>query len=328
MTLNVLVASVIGRFKVRRQRTSVYNMLFVNLAVTNALTSVLLWFANNLLFLFTEAMVNLSHRNACAFMVSLAAALFVSLAFGIVTTMTMLGFAMVQYFAICRPLQHLYVIRRRKIVMFLALTWAASLLGGFAPLTVLALIVRAEDCEAWLLRLISSVVRHGVNVDAAFLALVHVTIIVLCVSIYVRMSVIRAEMTPFRFTHDMRSERRTGVTIIVLLLTLNAFFVPFVLLQLLSLNSPASAYLGSAALVYYMNLLPYAKCMVDPLIYGLRMRELREFWRHVSALFRSPVDLCITQTRRHHTTRNESTQLSNLAVSVSRRHREIQTHTV
>jgi len=38
------------------------------------------------------------------------------------------------------------------------------------------------------------------------------------------MSVIRAEMTPFRFARDMRTERRTGVTMIVLLLTLNTFF--------------------------------------------------------------------------------------------------------
>ena len=135
--------------------------------------------------------------------------------------MTMLGFAVVQYFAICRPLRHLYVLRRRKIVVFLVVTWVSSLIGGFAPLTVLALMVLAQDCAMWLLGLIASVVRHGVNVDAAFLAIVHVMIVVLCVSIYVRMRVIRAEMTPFRFARDMRTERRTGVTIIVLLLTLN-----------------------------------------------------------------------------------------------------------
>ena len=51
---------------------------------------------------------------------------------------------------------------------------------------------------------------------------VHIIIVVLCVSIYVRMSVIRAEMTPYRFARDMRTERRTGVTIVVLLLTLNS----------------------------------------------------------------------------------------------------------
>jgi len=87
MTLNVLVVSVIGRFSVTRQHTSVYNTLFVNLAVTNALTSILLWFTNNLLFFFNEDMMQLSRRNSCAFMVILvimvilAAAHFISLAF-------------------------------------------------------------------------------------------------------------------------------------------------------------------------------------------------------------------------------------------------------
>lgn len=76
------MVSVIGRFSVTRQHVSVYNILFVNLAVTNALASILLWFANNLLFLFNEAMMRLSHRNSCAFMVILASALFISLAFG------------------------------------------------------------------------------------------------------------------------------------------------------------------------------------------------------------------------------------------------------
>jgi len=88
MTLNVLVVSVIGRFSVTRKKTSVYNILFVNLAVTNALTSILLWFANNLLFLFHDAMMKLSHRNSCAFMVSLAAVLFISLAFGDLHTLS------------------------------------------------------------------------------------------------------------------------------------------------------------------------------------------------------------------------------------------------
>jgi len=55
---------------------------------------------------------------------------------------------------------------------------------------------------------------------------VHIIIVVLCVSIYVRMSVIRAEMTPFRFARDMRTERRAGVTIIVLLLTLSDLGLP------------------------------------------------------------------------------------------------------
>lgn len=62
------------------------------------------------------------------------------------------------------------------MVLFLVVTWVAFLIVGFAPLTVLAVIVSAQDCEAWLLGLIATVVRHGVNADAAFLALVHIII--------------------------------------------------------------------------------------------------------------------------------------------------------
>jgi len=94
--------------------------------------------------------------------------------------------------------------------------------------------------------------------------------------------------------------------------------VPFVVLQVLSLNSPASAYLGSAAVVYFMNLLPYAKCTMDPLIYGLRMRELREFWNHVAAIVRWPIKGCLSDTH------NDPTQLSNFTVSVNPRQQETQ----
>jgi len=99
--------------------------------------------------------------------------------------------------------------------------------------------------------------------------------------------------------------------------------VPFVVLQVLSLNSPASAYLGSAALVYYMNLLPYIKCTLDPLIYGVRMRELRECWRCVADLARSPVTGCCclsagrSRGRRRQAAYTDCTQLSNLAASAN-----------
>jgi len=47
-------------------------------------------------------------------------------------------------------------------------------------------------------------------------------------------------------------------------------------LHVLSLNLPAaSIYLHDSAVVYYMNLLPYFKFTSDPIIYGLRMREVK-----------------------------------------------------
>lgn len=108
--------------------------------------------------------------------------------------MTMLGFSTVQYFAICRPLQHLYVVRRRKVLLFLGVTWATSLVGGCAPLAALFFAVRGQPCADWLVHVVATVVRCGVDVDAAFLAVVHGIVVIMCALIYRRMRVIRAEM--------------------------------------------------------------------------------------------------------------------------------------
>lgn len=62
----------------------------------------------------------------------------------------------------------------------------------------------------------------------------------------------------------------------MMLATLGVFFAPYMTLHVLSLNLPAANnYLHDSAVVYYMNLLPYFKFTSDPIIYGLRMREVK-----------------------------------------------------
>lgn len=165
--------------------------------------------------------------------------------------------------------------------MFLVAIWVSSIVGGFAPLVSLSVAVKRQRCGPDLLHLISAVFRYSANTSAGFLAAVHVIIFSQCLLIYRRMSVVRREMTPFRYTRDMRTERRAIVTIVILLLTLNFFFVPYTAMTLFSLNfAEGASYFGNSWFVYYMNLLPHFKCMADPLVYGLRMRELQQCcWR-------------------------------------------------
>jgi len=62
----------------------------------------------------------------------------------------------------------------------------------------------------------------------------------------------------------------------LMLATLGVFFAPYMTLHVVSLNLPAaSEYLHQGVVVYYMNLLPYLKFTSDPVIYGLRMREVK-----------------------------------------------------
>jgi len=62
-------------------------------------------------------------------------------------------------------------------------------------------------------------------------------------------------------------------------------------------------------------------CTLDPVIYGLRMRELRECWRHLAAMIRSPVDGRLwLGRRRRHAINHDITQLSNLIMSINHYH--------
>ena len=82
-------------------------------------------------------------------------------------------------------------------------------------------------------------------------------------------------MTRFRFEQSLRSERRAFATIVTLLVTLNVFFVPSIVVHVISLNAPDVTLLSNGAVIYFMNMLPYFKYASDPIIYGLRMRELQ-----------------------------------------------------
>jgi len=75
---------------------------------------------------------------------------------------------------------------------------------------------------------------------------------------------------------NVHCERRAFGTISMMLATLGVFYAPYMTLHVLSLNFPAAnEYLHRSVGVYYMNLLPYFKFTSDPIIYGLRMREVK-----------------------------------------------------
>ena len=305
LALTAIFCNALVLFAMRdsRVRRSVYNTLFVNLAVANILSCLLSWISNNLLVLFNRQLMAISRHNICQFFVYLMAAIFVNAAFGLVSTLTMFGFSAVQYCAICRPLQQQYsgggALRPRRVRAYIAVCWVVSLLAGCAPFVGVLLMTRGRRCEMLILELVRNVVTYGVDVCVGLVAVVYVGIVVLCVRIYRQIGAVRREMALYsggsgggggestsgrdaaagRRTADMRSERRAFVTIVTLLATLNVFYVPYMIVHVVSLNVPDSdVLLNDQALIYYMNMLPYMKFTTDPVIYGLRMREVKDAW--------------------------------------------------
>jgi len=94
------------------QTKTVYRCLFANLAVADCLSSVSMWLGNNVAYLFSE---QLHSMNICLSFICLSVAFFVSSAFCLAAMMTVLGFAVVQYFSICHPLQNMTVVSTRKV---------------------------------------------------------------------------------------------------------------------------------------------------------------------------------------------------------------------
>jgi hypothetical protein len=95
-----------------RPTQTVYRSLFVNLMLANSLSSVSSWFCNNIFYLASDRLATI---DLCTYLVYLAAAFFLSTAFGLASIMTVLGFAVVQYFAICRPLQNMAALSTAKV---------------------------------------------------------------------------------------------------------------------------------------------------------------------------------------------------------------------
>jgi len=104
------------------------------------------------------------------------AALFVSTAFGIVSTLTMLGFSVVQYLAI-RRVTHNSTNSLNRVGVFVVLAWTFSLLGGIAPFTVMLIFARYQPCGFGLRRLISLVFLYGVNACVAFVIIIYITVL-------------------------------------------------------------------------------------------------------------------------------------------------------
>lgn len=270
---------ILTTIRIARQsnRLSVYNFLFTNLGVANILSCTMLWVTNNSLILFRRQVIRLVMRHDyCSLYVYMTAAIFVSSAFGVVTTVTMLGFSTAQYMAVCRPLRHLDILRRRRLLNATIVTWILALCVGVMPFLVVYVVTYDRTCVMSLYRLIGRVVIYGLDACAVFDAIVYAVIVGQCVRIWARMKVMRREMAQNYFSSDVRNKSKAVRTIFIMLATFNLLFVPYLIIYLLSLNVAAlKPYLNSEILIYYMNTVPYVKCMADPIVYGLRMREFR-----------------------------------------------------
>ena len=262
-----------------KQICTAYRILFYNLLSANTLCCILSWFANNSLLIFERHLSHLMREpeGLCRVFISLMAAMFVSVAFATESSVTMLGFTAVQYRSVSRPLGQ-WALSRKMACIFLLVSWLLTLLFICAPFGILFGMSNTTDCTPNMHINSLSIIIIGATLAVVIEGILYVIIIVISVLIYIRLRRYGHGFWNIRFDNQIRNQKRIFATTLMLFITLVIFSTPYMVLYVVTLNSGDISSIQNSTLIHYMNILPYFKFISDPIIYGMRMHEVKKSW--------------------------------------------------
>ena len=270
------------------QRFSVYHTLFINLVIANILSAILSWISNNSMYLFQDQLFELFYTQRwCTALVYLSGAIFVQGSFGIISTLTLLGFSTAQYFAICKPLEHSSIVRRKKVILFMVTSWIIAGLVCTATYVTLIVISSKRQCTPEFQESVSTTINVGACTAIGICALIFCCVVCLFIRIHIEIKALQKRLSEIRFNQEVKSEKKAFLTTVILLTTLVIVFLPYSVTFLISLIH-TDTNMQSNALIYYMTLLPYFKFISDPIIYGFRMRDIRKVCINVLLFCKCP----------------------------------------
>ena len=263
-----------------KQKGTAYRILLYNLLSANTLCCILSWFANNSLLIFERHLSHLMREpeGLCRVFVSLMAAMFMSVAFATESSVTMLGFTAVQYRSVSRPLVHWSITRKKMAYTFIASSWLLIFVFGCVPFGILLGMANSQDCTMDMYTYATSIVISGATIAMALEGATYIITIVISCLLYIKLRRYGQGFWNIRFDNQIRNQKRIFATTLMLFITLVIFSIPYMVLYVLTLNTRDISSIQNSTLIHYMNILPYFKFLSDPIIYGMRMREVKESW--------------------------------------------------
>ncbi|CAD5123256.1 unnamed protein product [Dimorphilus gyrociliatus] len=262
-----------------------YHILFLNLAVSNILCSFSSWCGNNIFI--SQILTGLS---TCVNMPIITAIQNFSVLAGCIAGLTILGFTSIQFLAICRPLHHARLVRRKRIYSFCAISWIVVVVILVVVTSITVRLCRSCKIRNEKIALLSYIVKVVVNIGVTTLALIYCLTIILCARIFTEIRDLRRRLSQFRFDQAIEGERKAFVTIVFLLAAMTIFFLPYTILHVWSLNLDDHDLIQKPAVFFFMTTLPYVKFLADPFIYGMRMKEVKDVCKKI--LIRCGMDRC------------------------------------
>ena len=277
------ILSLMAMTKIRGTRT-VHHTLLMNLSVCDIFGSVLLWMYYNSPLIFPRfRTATIEH---CLFIIMVLVAPFIlSLC---CSSLSLLTLALNQYIAICDPLFSTTKITKRKACFCILIIWMLSIISAHVPAMLMLIKTRFEHCAIY----VTSMGQASFEICTYALAALIIVIVILYVRIY-------SEVVRYRRRTPQLNRRTRGdseaehnykafVTTFLLAGTLVVFWLPYLAFNFISAHVDID-YISDFVLYmkfYFFDFMPMLNFITDPIIYGIRMREIRDaYHRMFAAMF-------------------------------------------
>lgn len=270
LTFNMLSLMAITRIRGGR---SVHHTLLMNLAVCDICGSVLLWMYYNSPYIFP--LFRPSNLEHCLFIFMVLVAPFIlSLCCSCLSLLTL---ALNQYIAICDPLFSTTKITKRKACFCILIIWTLSIVSAHIPALLMLIKTRYEQC----IYFVNSMGQASLEICTYALAALIIVIVILYIRIYSEVVRYRRRTPQLnrRTRGDSEAEHNYKAFITTFLLAgmLLVFWLPFLTLNFITAHVSMDSISDFVLYMkfYFLDFMPMLNFITDPIIYGIRMREIR-----------------------------------------------------
>ena len=307
---NILSLAAMANIKGHR---TVYHTLLVNLACCDICGSILLWMYYNSPSIFP--LFEIKTLLDCMFKLMVLVAPFILSLCS--SSLALLLLAVNQYIAICQPFFSTTKVTKKRISICICLAWSISLTLALVPAITMMIKTKFDQCAEYT----KHVGQKAIEVCSYFLAILVIFIICLYARIYREVVAYRKrtpkpsnsyyERTTSRSSlangrHIRRQETdaeknyKAFITTLLLSGTLVFFWLPFLAIHFITAHMTQEQ-LENIPLIllnfkfYLFDFMPIFNFLTDPIIYGVRMREIRDGYRR---LFHKIMPCIVKEPRR------------------------------
>ena len=262
-----------------RGRRSVHHTVLLNLAVCDMVGSVLLWMYYNSPLIFPH--FEISTLGHCMFITLVLVAPYILSLCNSFLSLLML--AVNQYMAICSPLWTTTHVTKGKMRVFIICSWVLSVVLATSPAFLVLAMTRMQHCKLYA----TDMAVHSLEICAYGLAVLIVIIVALYARVYRKILLHRKEQAQIRRNsrsgHDSEGNFKAFITTGILTSTLVLFWLPFMVFHFISAHVEYDSIPDSVlhAKFYIIDFLPVLNFLTDPIVYGIRMKEIREGYKHM-----------------------------------------------